>query len=153
LSRLQRDLRKLPLRHPSRPQVSDAVQYLKAGFPELKAEYARRNAEGRKAPKKGTVNELHQEVIRLRKKLDEMVSQTSASLEKSKHRAQTPAEAEPTNVKPASLETIESPAKQPSWENIEIVFLSDECVQIHTPAKTETLTYSEFGGFEDRRSE
>lgn len=48
--------------------------------------------------------------------------------------------------------SVEPPASGMNWEDIEILFLSDERVQIHFGKNSETRNYAEFG-FQDRRTD
>jgi hypothetical protein len=58
-------------------------------------------------------------------------------------------------VEPQGFSGIDMPKpilqETSTWDEIEIAFLSEERVQIHHGASTETRNYTEFG-FEDRRS-
>ena len=57
----------------------------------------------------------------------------------------------PVSTPVQSVALKETPATAATWDAIEILFLSDERVQIRRGTKSETLNYAEFG-FEDGRS-
>lgn len=59
---------------------------------------------------------------------------------------------EPPSASPLQRSHISEIEVEGDWEQIEIIFLSDERVQIHNGKSTETRNYAEFG-FQDGRSE
>ena len=61
-------------------------------------------------------------------------------------------EKEPEGVTEGDVPYQSSAAQEAAWEAIEILFLSDERVQIRNGAYSETRNYAEFG-FADRRNE